>query len=118
MNSLSKIIAQWFLSVFLAPILVLLTGCGTTQYADQDSPSTSNAPAIGGTPVSVPPSAAGTQPNPAGPDTLRAGDRISVSFSGLPGPPIEKHEHSGEVGVRPLIVDVDPQLLQKKKGKV
>jgi len=92
MNSLSKIIAQWFLSVFLAPILVLLTGCGTTQYADQDSPSTSNAPAIGGTPVSVPPSAAGTQPNPAGPDTLRAGDRISVSFSGLPGPPIEKHE--------------------------
>ena len=30
-------------------------------------------------------------------------------------PPIEKHEHSGEVGVRPWIVDVDPQLEKKKK---
>ena len=87
MNSFSKIIAQCFLTVFLAPIMVLLTGCGTTQYTGQDTPSTNAAPAISDTPVSVPPSAAG---NPAGPDTLRAGDRIVISFSGLPIP-IEKH---------------------------
>jgi len=92
MNSLAKIIAQCFLIVFLAPIMVVLTGCSTTQYAVQDMPSTNDAPAINGTPVSVPPSAAGSQTNPVGPDTLRAGDRINVSFSGLPGPPIEKHE--------------------------
>ena len=91
MNSLSKIIAQCFPTVFLAPFMVVMTGCGTTHYADQDSPSTNNAPAISGTPVSVPLSAAGSQTNPAGPDTLRAGDRINVSFSGLPVP-IEKHE--------------------------
>jgi len=92
MNSFSKIIAQCFLMVLLASIMVVLTGCGTTQYAGQDRPSTNDAPAISGTPVSVPPSAAGSQTNPAGPDTLRAGDRVNVTFSGLPGPPIEKHE--------------------------
>jgi len=91
MNSLSKIIAQCFPAMFLAPILVVLTGCGTTQYADQEGPSTNDAPTITGTPVSVPPSAAGSQTNQAGPDTLRAGDRINVSFSGLPVS-IEKHE--------------------------
>jgi len=91
MNSLFKIIAQWFLFVFLVLILVLLTGCGTTQYADQDRPSTNDAPVISGTPVSVQPSSAGSQTNQAGPDTLRAGDRINVSFSGLPVS-IEKHE--------------------------
>jgi len=90
MNSLSKIIAQCFLIVFLVPIMVGLTGCGTTQYADQDRPSTNAAPALNGTPVSVPPST-GSQTNPIGPDTLRAGDRINVTFSGLPVP-IEKHE--------------------------
>ena len=91
MNWLSKIIAQCFPTVFLAPLLVVLAGCGTTQYADQDTPSTNDAPAINGTPVSVPPSAAGSQSNPAGPDTLRAGDRINISFSGLPVS-VEKHE--------------------------
>jgi len=92
MNSLSKTIAQCFLIVSLVPIVVVLTGCGTTQYAFQDRPSTNDAPAINGTPVSVPPSAAaGGQTNPVGPDTLRAGDRIMVSFSGLPIP-MEKHE--------------------------
>src|SRR2546425_3928071 len=91
MNSLSKFIAQCFLSALLAPILVVLTGCGTTQYADQDRPSTNDAPVISGTPVSVPPSSAGSQTNQAGADTLRAGDRINVSFSGLPVS-IEKHE--------------------------
>jgi hypothetical protein len=30
-------------------------------------------------------------------------------------PPIEKREHSGEVGVRPWMADVDPRLLKKKK---
>src|SRR6266853_340593 len=92
MNSLFGIIAQCFLTLLLAPILVVLTGCGTTRYADQDRPSTNDVPAISGTPVSVPPSEAGSQSNPAGPDTLRAGDRVNVTFSGLPGPPIEKHE--------------------------
>jgi len=92
MNSLSKTIAQCFLIVSLVPTVVVLTGCGTTQYAFQDRPSTNDAPAINGTPVSVPPSAAaGSQTNPVGPDTLRAGDRIMVSFSGLPIP-MEKHE--------------------------
>ena len=91
MNSLSRIIAQCFLTLLLAPILVLLTGCGTTQYVDQDKPATNNVTAISGTPVSVPLSEAGSQTNPAGPDTLRAGDRINVSFSGLPVS-IEKHE--------------------------
>ncbi len=90
MNSFSKTITQGFLTALLAPILVALTGCGTMQYADQASPTTTNAPAIGGTPVSVPPATA-SQTNPAGPDTLRAGDRINISFSGLPTP-IEKHE--------------------------
>ena len=85
MSSLSKIIARCFSFVFLAPVMVLLTGCGTTPYAYEPRSSTNDAPAIGGTPVWVPPSA-----NPAGPDTLRAGDRINVSFSGLPGS-IEKH---------------------------
>ena len=91
MNSLSKIIAQCFPTVFLAPFMVVLAGCGTTQYADQDSPSTNNAPAINGTLVSVPPSAAGSQTSPGSPDKLHTGDRINVSFSGLPVP-IEKHE--------------------------
>ena len=92
MNSLSKTIAQCFLIVSLVPIVVVLTGCGTAQYAFQDRPSTNDAPAINGTPVSVPPSAAaGSQTNPVGPDTLRTGDRIMVSFSGLPLP-MEKHE--------------------------
>ena len=92
MNSLSKTIAQCFLIVSLVPIVVVLTGCGTAQYAFQDRPSTNDAPAINGTPVSVPPSAAaGSQTNPVGPDTLRTGDRIMVSFSGLPIP-MEKHE--------------------------
>ncbi len=92
MNSLSKILAQCFSIVLLVPIVVVLTGCGTPQYAFQDRPSTNDAPAINGTPVSVPPSAAaGGQTNPVGPDTLRAGDRINVSFSGLPVP-IEKHD--------------------------
>jgi polysaccharide export outer membrane protein len=90
MNSLSKIIAQYFLTVVLAPILLGLTGCGTTQYAYEPSSSTNDAPAIGGTPVSVLPSAAGSQIN-RGPDTLRTGDRINVSFAGLPVP-IERHE--------------------------
>jgi polysaccharide export outer membrane protein len=71
--------------------MVVLTGCGTTQYTDQDIPSSNDAPAISGTPVSVPLSEAGSQTNPTGPDTLRAGDRINVSFSGLPVS-IEKHE--------------------------
>jgi polysaccharide export outer membrane protein len=88
MNSLSKIIAQCFVTVVLAPLMVVLTGCGTTQYADQDEPSTNDAPALSGTPVSVP--SAGSQTNAVGPDTLHAGDRISVSLSGLPIP-IEKH---------------------------
>jgi protein involved in polysaccharide export with SLBB domain len=91
MNSLSKIIAQCFLTLFLAPIMVVLTGCGTTQYPDQAGPSTNAAPAISGTPVSVPPSETGSETYSAGPDTLRAGDRINVSFSGLPVP-IERHE--------------------------
>ena len=30
-------------------------------------------------------------------------------------PPIEKVQHSGEIGVRPWIADVDPQLEKKKK---
>jgi polysaccharide export outer membrane protein len=89
MNSLSKIIARCFLFLFLAPIMVVLTGCATAQYADQDSISTNNPPAINGTPVSVPPSGSGSQTN--GPDTLRTGDRINVSFSGLPIP-VERHE--------------------------
>jgi protein involved in polysaccharide export with SLBB domain len=92
MNSLSKIIGQCFPIVFLAPLMVLLSGCGTTPYAYEPSSSTNDAPAINGTPVSVPPSAAGSQTNPGSPDTLRAGDRINVTFSGLPGTPIEKHE--------------------------
>ena len=83
--------AQCFLIVFLAPIMVLLTGCGTTPYAYEPSSSTNDAPAISGTPVSVPLSAAGSQTNPGSPDTLRTGDRISVSFSGLPLA-VEKHE--------------------------
>jgi len=29
-------------------------------------------------------------------------------------PPIEKHERSGEIGVRPWTVDVDPRLKKKK----
>src|SRR5437867_12218220 len=92
MNSLFKTIAQRFLIVSLVPIVVVLTGCGTAQYAFQDRPSTNDAPAIKGTPASVPPSAAaGSQPNPVGPDTLRAGDRIMVSFSGLPIP-MDRHE--------------------------
>jgi len=91
MNSLPKIIAQCFVTVFLAPLMVVLTGCGTTQYTytGEDGPSTNDAPAVSGTPVSVP--SAGGQTNVVGPDTLHAGDRISVSFSGLPIP-IEKHE--------------------------
>ena len=91
MNSLSKIIARCFLSLFLAPILVVLTGCATAQYADQDSISTNNPPAISGTPVSVAPSAADSQTGPVRPDTLRTGDRINVSFGGLPVP-VERHE--------------------------
>jgi protein involved in polysaccharide export with SLBB domain len=81
MNSLSKIIAQCFPILFLAPLMVLLSGCGTAPYAYEPSSSTNDAPAINGTPVSVPPSAAGSQTNPG-----------SVTFSGLPGTPIEKHE--------------------------
>ncbi len=99
MNSLSKILVQFFAIkilvqlfaiVFLTPLMVLLTGCGTTPYAYEPGPSTNGAPAISGTPVSVPLSAAGSQTNPGSPDTLRAGDRLSISFSGLPVP-IEKH---------------------------
>src|SRR5260221_8303521 len=89
MNSLSKILVQLFAIVFLSPLLVLLTGCGTTPYAYETGSST-NAPAISGTPVSVPLSAAGGQTNPGSPDTLRTGDRLSISFSGLPVP-IERH---------------------------
>jgi len=88
MNSLSKIIAQYFVTVFLAPLMFLLTGCGTTQYAEQDGPSTDDAAALSGTPVSAP--SAASQTNVVGPDTLHAGDRISVSLSGLPIP-IAKH---------------------------
>jgi polysaccharide export outer membrane protein len=88
MNSLSKIIAQCFVTVFLAPLMVVLTGCGTTQYTGEDGPSTNDAPALSGTPVSQP--LADSQTNAVGPDTLRPGDRISVSLSGLPVP-IEKH---------------------------
>jgi protein involved in polysaccharide export with SLBB domain len=90
MNSLSKIIARYFSILYLAPILVALTGCGTTPYADQDSPTTNDAPVITDTPVSVPPSEAGSQVR-RGPDFLRTGDRINVSFSGLPIP-MERHE--------------------------
>jgi polysaccharide export outer membrane protein len=91
MNSLSKIIAHCFPIASLAPILMVLAGCGTTQYADQEKASSTNeAPAISGTPVSVPLSAGGSQNILTGPDTLHAGDRISITFSGLPVP-IEKH---------------------------
>ena len=90
MNSLSKIIARCFLILFLAPILVVLTGCGTPQYADPDSPTTNDATAVTGTPVSAPPSEAGGQVS-RGPDILHTGDRINVSFSGLPIP-MERHE--------------------------
>ena len=72
----------------MAPLLVLLTGCGSTPYAYTPGASTNDAPAVGGTPVSVPPSAAA---GPGSPDTLRAGDRINIAFSGLPVP-IEKHD--------------------------
>jgi polysaccharide export outer membrane protein len=89
MNSLSKIIAQCFVTVFLTPLVVVLTGCGTTQDTGEIGPSTDNPPAASGTPVSVPTESG--QTNPDGPDTLHAGDRIIVSFSGLPNP-IEKHE--------------------------
>jgi len=89
MNSLSKSIVKCFLFLFLAVGIVLVTGCGTTQYADEESSSTNDVAAMHNTPVSVPP-AAGGQTN-RGPDTLRTGDRINVSFSGLPSP-IERHE--------------------------
>jgi polysaccharide export outer membrane protein len=92
MNLLSKIFTHSFPIVFLAPILMVLAGCGTTQDIDQDRASSTNeAPAIGGTPVSVPLSAGGSQNILTGPDTLHAGDRINITFSGLPVP-IEKHE--------------------------
>ena len=88
MNSLSKIIARCFLTALLAPIMVILTGCGTTPYAYEPGSSTNAAPTLSGTPVFVPPSAAAA--GQGSPDTLRAGDRISISFSGLPLP-IERH---------------------------
>src|SRR5262245_48528030 len=87
MNSLSKIITRCFLTALLAPIIVCLTGCGTTPYGYEQGSSTNGPPAISGTPVSVPP--AGPD-NTGSPDTLRAGDRLSISFSGLPVA-IEKH---------------------------
>src|SRR5947207_6769343 len=90
MNSLSKIMAHCFLTVLLVSPMAILTGCGTAQYADGDGPSTNGAPAISDTLVSVPPSSGG-QTNSAGSDTLHTGDRINVSFSGLPVP-IERHE--------------------------
>jgi len=91
MNSLFKIIPRCFPILFLAPILVVLTGCGTVQSADdQPAPSTNDTVALNGTPVSVQPSAAGSRTN-RGPDTLRTGDRINVSFGGLPSP-VERHE--------------------------
>jgi polysaccharide export outer membrane protein len=93
MNSLSKIITRSFLTLFLAPVLVALTGCGTVDYAYVD-PATNGAPDISGTPVSVAPSAAGSRTNPASSDTsdtLHTGDRINVSFGGLPVS-VERHE--------------------------
>src|SRR5262245_48309460 len=91
MNSLSKIIARCFSILFLAPILLALAGCRTTQSADQDTSSTNDTVAISGTPVSVTPSAAGAQTLEVRPDTLRTGDRINVSFGGLPVS-VERHE--------------------------
>jgi hypothetical protein len=32
-------------------------------------------------------------------------------------PPIEKVQHSGEIGVKAWVVDVDPRLEKKKKGE-
>src|ERR1041385_2701230 len=89
MNSLSKILVQFFAILVLTPLLVLLTGCGTTPYTYEPASAT-NAPATSGTLVSAPLSAAGNQANPGSPDTLRTGDRITISFSGLPVP-IERH---------------------------
>lgn len=84
MNSLSKTIVQSFLILFLAAGIVLMTGCETPQYAGQESSSTNDVAVMHDTPVSVPPAA-------GSPDKLRTGDRINVSFSGLPSP-IERHE--------------------------
>ena len=89
MNSFSKIIATSVLWGVLAPLLIVLSGCATPQYAFEDKSSTNAPPSVSGTPVSVPPSAGGAQTT--GPDTLHAGDRINISFAGLPVP-VEKHE--------------------------
>ena len=86
MNALSKSIVKCFLFLFLAAGIVLVTGCGTPQNAGEKSSSTNDVAATNGTPVSVPPAV-----SPGSPDKLRTGDRINVSFSGLPSP-MERHE--------------------------
>ncbi len=88
----------------LAPLTVaLLSGCGTPQYGFPEANTTNAAPAIGGTPVSVP------QENAAAvnqsPDWLRPGNRITIVFSGIPSPPPKHEEKIREDG------NINPPLL-------
>ena len=107
MNSLPEMSLRCLL-VSLAPLAVAwLTGCGTPGHSFPEAQTTNAAPAIGDTPVSVPPATSPENASTAGqsPDRLRPGNRITIIFSGIPSPPPKHEEKIREDG------NLNPPLL-------
>ena len=101
MNSLYQRMVRAAYLGLLALATISLTGCGTTPHtfaaaepAGTASPSGATLPA-GSTPVSAPPlgvpADVGSSTNRQGPYWVSPGNRITITFSGIPNPP-PKHE--------------------------
>jgi len=114
MNLLLKLRRYCLLGSIGLPVILLLSACKSTGQLPSDSelrPVGTNTPVSTITESSARPDLS--------PDQLRAGDRISISFSGLPTP-IEKHEEQiREDGfINPPLLGIPIKAAGKKIGEL